>query len=124
VRWRATPATTWLRLRLDRAGGGSGDDRFAGEGGGQAIVDLLVRFDCPEKSLVMRTPVRGAANQMCLSRIGCCALRCSLRLSRPVEIRTPAMTTTITGAKVSAVSSTGMPKMCAKTMAYLVDEAV
>src|SRR5436309_12268692 len=39
-------------------------------------------------------------------------------------MRTPAMTTSITGAKVSAVSSIGMPSMCATIMAESVDEAV
>lgn len=39
-------------------------------------------------------------------------------------VRAPAMTMSVTGAKVTVVYSTGMPKMCAKTMARLVDEAV
>src|SRR5947207_2012049 len=34
------------------------------------------------------------------------------------------MRANITGASVSAVSSTGMPAMCARTMAWLLDEAV
>src|SRR6266550_1258785 len=39
-------------------------------------------------------------------------------------MRTLAITISITGAKVSAVSSTGMPSMCATIMAESVDEAV
>src|SRR5204863_7193441 len=39
-------------------------------------------------------------------------------------MRTLAITIRITGAKVSAVSSTGMPSMCATIMAESVDEAV
>src|SRR5256885_13671904 len=39
-------------------------------------------------------------------------------------MRTLAITINITGAKVSAVSSTGMPSMCATIMAESVDEAV
>src|SRR6476660_1624564 len=39
-------------------------------------------------------------------------------------MRTLAITSSITGAKVSAVSSTGMPIMCAMIMAASVDEAV
>src|SRR6476620_10289411 len=39
-------------------------------------------------------------------------------------MRTLAITSSITGAKVSAVSSTGMPNMCATIMTESVDEAV
>jgi len=79
----------------------------------RAIVRPALRL----KSAIGRPSMR-CGGQVCRSRALCRARWRSFRSRWWPEMRAPAMTASITGANVSAVSSTGMPNTWAMIMAW------